>query len=232
MPVMKLPLVPLFLVACALAHATAPTLTPADVLKRLEQLPPARPRLFLLAGSEAALKQQIAADPLWAKLADGVVREADRQLATTPVERVLHLGLAWRLTGEKKYLDRARAELVAVAAFTDWNPKHFLDVAEMTAAVGIGYDWFFPALDDATRRTLRDAIVKHGLVTSRTNNSWTKAANNWNQVCNGGMTVGTLAVAETDRALAAEMIARAVNTVPVSMHEYAPDGAYPEGPGS
>ena len=80
--------------------------------------------------------------------------EAERQLATKPVERVLvgrrlldksrtalsrmmHLGLAWRLTGEKKYLERARAELLAVAAFADWNPKHFLDVGEMTAAVGI-----------------------------------------------------------------------------------------------
>ncbi len=233
---------------CAFCTAAAPTLTPAEVAKRLEQLPPTHPRLFLPAGGEAALKQQIAADPLWARLADGVIREADRQLATKPVERVLigrrlldksrtalsrvlHLGLAWRLTGAKKYLERAHAELLAVAACTDWNPKHFLDVAEMTAAVGVGYDWFFPALDDATRRTLHAAIVQHGLVPSRAHNSWTKAVNNWNQVCNGGMTVGALAIAETDRDLAAEMIARAVNTVPVSMHEYAPDGAYPEGPG-
>ncbi|MCX6954683.1 MAG: heparinase II/III family protein [Verrucomicrobia bacterium] len=38
-------------------------------------------------------------------------------------------------------------------------------------------------------------------------------------------------MAESDGALAAELIARAVNTVPLSMHEYSPDGAYPEGPG-
>jgi hypothetical protein len=31
--------------------------------------------------------------------------------------------------------------------------------------------------------------------------------------------------------LVEKMIARAVNTVPLSMHEFAPDGAYPEGPG-
>ncbi|MBI5768646.1 MAG: heparinase II/III family protein [Verrucomicrobia bacterium] len=232
----------------AAAAASAPTLTPAEVAKKLEQIPATHPRLFLSSAGEAALKQQIAADPLWAKLAAGVTREADQQLRTKPVERVLigrrlldksrtalsrilHLGLAWRLTGDKKYLDRARAELLAVSAFTDWNPKHFLDVAEMTTAVGIGYDWFYSALDDAARRTLHDAILKHGLITSRTANSWTKVVNNWNQVCNGGMTIGALAVAETDRALAAEMIARAVNTVPLAMHEFAPDGAYPEGPG-
>jgi hypothetical protein len=50
-------------------------------------------------------------------------------------------------------------------------------------------------------------------------------------VCNGGITVGALAIAESEPALAAQLIARAVNTVPVSMHEYVPDGAYPEGPG-
>ena len=230
------------------AVAAARAVSPADVAKKLEQIPASHPRLFLSAEGEAALRRQIAADPLWAGVAAGITREADQQLRTKPVQRVLigrrlldksrtalsrvlHLGLAWRLTGEKKYLDRARDELLAVSAFPDWNPKHFLDVAEMTAAVGIGYDWLYPALDDATRRTLHDAILKHGLVTSRTANAWTKVVNNWNQVCNGGMTIGALAVAESDRDLAAEMIARAVNTVPLAMHEFAPDGAYPEGPG-
>jgi hypothetical protein len=179
---------------------------------------------------------------------DELLREADRELNSAPVKhekigrrlldksrtalsRVLHLGLAWRLTGERKYFDRARAELVTVAKFSDWNPSHFLDVAEMTAAVGVGYDWFYSELDEPTRKLLRAAIVEKGLKASLKSNSWTKSRNNWNQVCNGGMTVGALAVAETDPELAAQMIARAVNTVPVSMHEYVPDGAYPEGPG-
>lgn len=220
----------------------------AEVTQRVKQMAPEHPRLFLPAGGEAAIKQRVASDPLWKNLQAGLLAEADRQLTTKPVERVLigrrlldksrtalsrvmHLGLAWRLTGEKKYLERARAELLAVSAFTDWNPKHFLDVGEMTAAVGIGYDWFYNALDEPTRRTLREAIVVKGLKTSQTANSWTKATNNWNQVCNGGITIGALAVAESEPALAAEMIARAVKTVPISMHEFSPDGAYPEGPG-
>jgi hypothetical protein len=44
------------------------------------------------------------------------------------------------------------------------------------------------------------------------------------------MTIGALAVAESAPDLAADLITRAINTVPLSMHEYAPDGAYPEGP--
>ncbi|MSU23190.1 MAG: heparinase [Opitutus sp.] len=220
----------------------------AEVLRRVQELPPTHPRLFLPAGGEEAIRRRVASDPVWKDLQAGLLAEADRQLRSKPVERVLigrrlldksrtalsrvmHLGLAWRLTGERKYLERARAELLAVAAFTDWNPKHFLDVGEMTAAVGLGYDWFYAALDEPTRRTLREAIVVKGLQTSQTANAWTKATNNWNQVCNGGITIGALAVAESAPALVAEMIARAVNTVPISMHEFSPDGAYPEGPG-
>lgn len=221
---------------------------PAEIARRLEQIPATHPRLYLPAGGETALRRQISADPVMGKLFANLLREADRQLATKPVERVLigrrlldksrtalsrvlHLGLAWRHSGERKYLDRARAELLAVAAFSDWNPKHFLDVAEMTTAAGIGYDWLYPALDEPTRRALREAIVEKGLKASLTTESWSRATNNWNQVCNAGVTVGALAVAESEPALAAQIIARAINTVPISMHEYSPDGAYPEGPG-
>jgi hypothetical protein len=244
----RFPLLVWWVAAVALGSSTARAVETSEVSQTLRVMSPAHPRLFLAAGGEEAIRQRAATDPLWQSLQAGVIQEADRQLTTKPVERVLigrrlldksrtalsrvlHLGLAWRLTGDKKYLERARAELLAVSAFTDWNPKHFLDVGEMTAAVGIGYDWFYPALDEATRRTLREAIVMKGLKTSQTTNSWSRVTNNWNQVCNGGITIGALAVAETDSALAAEMIARAVNTVPLAMHEYAPNGAYPEGPG-
>ncbi len=240
-------------VALVLALAVASSRLPAavdraDLSRRLEAISSTHPRLFLNHEAELALRQRIAADPVLQSIQAGILAEADRQLKTKPVERVLigrrlldksrtafsrvlHLGLAWRLTGKAAYLDRARTELVAVAAFSDWNPSHFLDVAEMTTAVGLGYDWFYPALDDATRALLRNAIVAKGLKPSLTANSWTRATNNWNQVCNGGMTIGALAIAESEPALARDLIGRAIDTVPAAMHEYAPDGAYPEGPG-
>jgi hypothetical protein len=234
--------------AAGLVWAAPAALETAEVARRLAAMPDAHPRLFFPAGTEADLKARIAAQPLLQRVEAEVRREADRELGSKPVERkligrrlldksrtalsrVTHLGMAWRLTGERRYLDRARAELVAVAGFSDWNPSHFLDVAEMTAAVAIGYDWFHTAFDEPTRQVLRTAIIEKGLRASLKSSSWTKARNNWNQVCNGGMVAGALAVAKHEPALAAQIIARAVNTVPVSMHEFAPDGAYPEGPG-
>lgn len=233
--------------AAAAATPAAPAVTPQEIGTALARVGP-HPRLFLDAAGEAALKRRITQDPLLQALQARLLADADRELKSQPVERVLIgrrlldksrtalartlvLSLAWRLSGKPAYLERARTELLAVAAFSDWNPSHFLDVAEMTAAVAIGYDWLYPQLDDATRATLRGAILAKGLQASLKSNSWTRVVNNWNQVCNGGITLGALALAEREPALAADLVARAINTVPRAMHEYAPDGAYPEGPG-
>jgi hypothetical protein len=227
-----------------LASALAAAVEVSDVSARLAQLPN-HPRLFLKSGEEKFL-ETLAIDPVRARLHAGLIGRAKAMLTERPVERtligrrllhqsraglgrILHLGYAWRLTGEREYAERARAELLAAAAFTDWNPSHFLDVAEMTAAMGIGYDWFYSYLDAESRATIRDAIITKGLRPGTAAHSWTRASHNWNQVCNAGLTVGALAVAESQPALAATLIARAINTVPLAMHEYAPDGAYPEG---
>ncbi|MBE0659284.1 MAG: heparinase II/III family protein [Bryobacteraceae bacterium] len=218
----------------------------AEISRRLTQMGAAHPRIFLKQGAEQSLNESLKSDPARARLRSALLAQADSMLATKPVERVLigrrlldksrtclsrvlHLGLAWRLTGERKYAERARQEMLAAAAFSDWNPSHFLDVAEMTAALGTGYDWLYAFLDEDSLRTIRQAIGEKGLKPSLTVNGWSKAIHNWNQVCNAGMAIGALAVAESEPQLAAQMIARAINTVPAAMHEYGPDGAYPEG---
>ena len=207
------------------------------------------PRLFLRAEEEAAFKRKIDASPQLSLLRSELIASAEQLLPLPPVTRIMEgrrllsvsrtclgrvttLTMAWRLTNDARFRDRARSELLAAASFTDWNPSHFLDVAEMTAALAIGYDWLYPALDNETRGTLRKAIVEKGITPSFVGTHWwIKSDNNWNQVCNGGLTLGALAVAEDQPELAARVIARAVENVPRAMHGYAPDGAYPEGPG-
>lgn len=219
---------------------------PSEVDRLLKQMDSSHPRLFLKAAGEKELVRSLSADPLRMKLRGVLLARADRVLEEAPVERVLegrrllgqsrkalgrvlHLGLAWRITGDAKYAARAKQEMLAAAAFSDWNPSHFLDVAEMTAALGTGYDWFYAVLREAEREAIRTAIVEKGLKPSLKVDHWSKAKHNWNQVCNGGMVIGALAVAESEPQLASRMITRAVNTVPLAMQEYDPDGAYPEG---
>ena len=208
---------------------------------------PPHPRILLCKGAEKALKKQ-AKLPVWNGLYESILQACDtmlglpvnervvvgrRLLATSRenLRRILFLGFAYRMTGEKRYSDRAEAEMLKAASFSDWNPSHFLDVAEMTAALAIGYDWLYPKLSETSRRTIRTAILEKGLKPSfgKEHDAILNAPTNWNQVCHCGMAYGALAVAETEPDLARRTIERAVEKVRIPMRHYAPDGAYPEG---
>jgi len=149
--------------------------------------------------------------------------------------RIYALALAYRWTGDEKYAAKAKENLLQVCAFPDWNPSHFLDTAEMSHAVGVGYDWLFSYLDEATRGQIRAALIEKGLTPGlkvyEKDGGWARSEYNWNQVCNGGMIVGALAIAETDPSYAERIIPAAVKSLPRALKSYAPDGAWGEGPG-
>ncbi len=216
-----------------------------DVKTHLNNMTKSHPRLFIT--DDDALCNKIDSDTTLSRAFARVRSIADEILDIAPVERkkvgkrllgvsrtclkrMTHLALAYRVTGEKKYAARAQKEMLAVAGFSDWNPSHFLDVAEMTAALAIGYDWTYEALDHQARETIKQAIVEKGLRTSLGEHWWITATHNWNQVCHGGLVLGALVVAEDEPDLSAQIIERALKYIPLAMAEYAPDGAYPEGP--
>ncbi len=146
--------------------------------------------------------------------------------------RATTLSMAFRLTGERKYLERCQSELLAAADFPDWNPSHYLDVAEMTLALAIGYDWLYHELDPDAREKIYTAILEKGLRNSMESTGWwIKAKNNWGQVCHAGLMAGAFATLERNPKISAFIIHRAITHLPISMAVYNPNGAYPEGPG-
>jgi hypothetical protein len=208
------------------------------------------PRILLLKDEEKLISNAIAANPIWKKLHETIVKECDVVIGLPPLERVqvgrrlletsrealrriYYLSYAYRLTQEEKYFQRVKKELLAVCDFNDWNPSHFLDVAEMTLAVSIGYDWFFDKFSPEEKQLMRNAIVKKGLEPSfdKQYNWFVEANQNWNQVCNAGMTYGALVVWEDHTEISRQVVQRALNTIHLSMEQYKPDGGYPEGYG-
>ena len=146
------------------------------------------------------------------------------------IRRMLQWAFAFRTTGDAAFLDRARSEMLAVSAFADWNPSHYLDIAEMTAGMAIGYDWLFDDLAPDARARIRRAIVDNGIGQARFGHQTFKMTNNWSQVCIGGMVLGALAVRDDEPDLARDLLAAAQRDVLVGLGAYAPDGVYPEGP--
>jgi hypothetical protein len=153
----------------------------------------------------------------------------------TALGRITFLAALYRMDGDKRFADRARQEMLAAAAFDDWNPSHFLDVAEMSAAMSIGYDWLFDALSPEDRATIRQAIVDKALKPSLDSYDrgewWTKVNHNWASVCAGGLALGALAVAEDEPDLSRKILDASRKSIAGPMQNFSPDGGWPEGPG-
>lgn len=207
------------------------------------------PYLVMSNEDEQDVRNAILTDSTWKQYHSYMIEGADsilvmpvldrivvgRRLLDTSREclrRMLLLGYAYRLTGEEKYARRAESEMSNVGKFIDWNPTHFLDVAEMTTAMAIGYDWLFNFISDETKTLVEQAIEEKGLKPSlkkEYNENWLTNHNNWNQVCNAGITLGALAIYDKTPQLAERIINRAINSIKLPMQVYAPDGAYAEG---
>jgi hypothetical protein len=230
--------------------AADPATIPAEeaILKTLR---PGHPRLIAPADAVPRVKMLAAEHPRAKEVYAKVRAEAEKLLDAKPVEyeligpRLLHvsrravgrvytLATVYRLEGDERFARRAIKEMLAVAAFKDWHPSHFLDTAEMTHAMAVGYDWLYDVLSPGQRETIRRAIVEKGLKAAepfyREHHWWTTTHHNWNQVCNGGITLGALAVADEEPDLAAYILHQACHSVQIAMREFAPDGACVEGP--
>ncbi|KAA6345286.1 hypothetical protein EZS27_007139 [termite gut metagenome] len=217
-------------------------------VKELKDLPP-HPRILLMKGEEEQIKANIASDPVWAKIHRLVIDECE-YLLTVPelqcmltgrrmvpahqaVHRIFFLSYAYRMTGKDKYRLKAEKEMLSFADCSSWNPAHFLDVAEVTMGLAIGYDWLYDTLSETTRERIRNAILTKGFDPSlNTGYAWfLTATHNWNQVCNAGITYGALAIGDEMPEFSKMLINRAISSIPLAMDEYTPDGSYPEGYG-
>ena len=237
----------LTLTMAALAGENAPDLS------LLQTLRPSHPRLLVLDEELASVKDLIKTDPAVKVLYQQLQAQAEKLLNEPPLTykiggaehtlldvsrgvegRVWLLAGLYRINGDRRLAARAREEMLAAAQFPDWYPKHFLDTAEMTATLGVGYDWLFDYLSPQERLTIRQAIVTKGLDPGiaglAPNGRLLKLHNNWVQVCNGGLTLGALAVAENEKIKAAEIVGLSRAPMMKIMELFAPDGGFEEGP--
>ena len=213
------------------------------------------PRLFLRSGEEKALLANIRKDTIWHEMHNEIIKEAEvicgldmlkrkivgprmHAISCEALRRVLFLSYSYRMTGRKEFAARAEKEMLHLSGFVDYNPSHFLDVSEMGVALSIGYDWLYDYLAPESRSTILRAIQEKVLTPGITggegdpvhNLRWLELPNNWNQVCNGGLTVAAIATYTENKEMSDSLINRSCEKILIPMEaEYAPVGCFPEG---
>lgn len=207
------------------------------------QEPYPHPRLLMYAGED----YQVPPESMFARADSVIVAFSDAVLAEPPVtrdfvgrrllgtsrealKRIFWLSYTYRVHGGEAYARKAVDEMLAVSAFKDWNPAHFLDVAEMTMAVAIGYDWLYDKMTPRERKTVARAIIDKGLKPAQNpSDAWFYTSEiNWNSVCNAGMVYGALAVWEEDPEFCRSMLEKSLESNKLAFKAYE-GGGYPEG---
>jgi hypothetical protein len=208
------------------------------------------PRLYIHQEDLKPLKELITKDKIVKNWYELLEKDAEKLILEPPVEyiligprlltqsrkalkRISTLAGLYLIDGDTRKAERARVELLAAARLKDWNPSHFLDVAEMSHAMAIGYDWLNSYLSVEDKKIIRDAIITHGLnegIKAYSLPAWWVNSNiNWNQVCNGGLSLGALAVIEDNWWQSMQILSYAKKSLPLSMSKYELDGGDPEG---
>jgi hypothetical protein len=239
-------LLPVFFLACQPMVAAT---TPDDPLAHLLVN---HPRLLF---TDEQFKTALAAaktDPLRTELNKRIISTAEFILAAPPLrpntndkniheqERyavyyIVTEAMAYRLTGGERFLNRAKSDMLTVAAFPDWDPKEDLAEGEMSFAMAIGYDWLYAKLTPDERAIIKKALKEKSLLFADNSYArraaWTGNNGNHAQVCNAGLVSAALVLADEEPDLARRIIAGARASLRSALAGYAPDGSYPEGPG-
>jgi hypothetical protein len=248
----------ILLFICFLAFLSTGVTAQSEELVKLENpvtvawmkahLQKSTPRLVLTPEIEKVLKKKIKTDPVIKNYYEAIKLNAGKIMTQDFLTRKLEgrrllgvsremlyrmniLSMVYRMEKEPAVLKRITGEITAVCGFSDWNPSHFLDVAEMSLAVALSVDWTGMDWPSAVREIALKSLIDKGIQPSYAEKGmgWIKGTNNWNQVCNGGMIAASIAIAGKDPELAARTISRSLDGMPYALQEYAPDGVYPEG---
>lgn len=118
-------------------------------------------------------------------------------LATTAGAIIKNLGMAYQLTGDKKYAERAWQEIENILSWDDWNcDNHYLDTGAAVPMITGGYDCIYDYLTAERKELFKkrfqelylDYAVGACMGTTKFtlyNSSYTQS--NWGAVCGDGM---------------------------------------------
>ncbi len=222
------------------------------------------PRLFITEEKIPALREKVESDAYMCSLRTRLVKDAEKLIEDPPIERIMRgirlfgscsavkerlmlLSVAYLLTEDTRYADRAWKEIEYSLNWSDLNlDQHFLDSGEYGPGIAIAYDTFYNCFTDEQKRFIRKRMeVMYlnfcvGVYTGESSYNGMKYKNtqcNWGAVCGTSMLLCALTFMDEDAA-ESEFTAKckyiAVNALQTLEHMatvLSPDGKWDEGMG-
>ncbi|MBE7051827.1 MAG: hypothetical protein E7395_04575 [Ruminococcaceae bacterium] len=167
-----------------------------------------------------------------------------RRIIDSPTVLGKFFGLAFvtMIEDDNRYLDRLWAEVEVAANLPCWNEAHWLETAELLQSFAIAYDWCYDKWSDEQLDVMHEAMVKMGLEHAFREYEdnpryyewhWgfegDEVGTNWTCVCNTGVIMGCIALADVESSIADELLNMAIKSIKSGANEFIPDGSYREG---
>ena len=160
------------------------------------------------------------------------------------LDRFMHWGFAYNMTGDTAYVDRAYKELLSMEEYPDFNTSHIIDAGTYVMATAIAYDWFYNGFNEEQRALAKKICLERGLpslaegmygrVVSSSNGSNRFVAfrqkNNYNSIIAGGCLCAAVATMENDPDYCLDVVANCLRSLEYSLAELMPGGSWAEGP--
>lgn len=218
------------------------------------------PRIIASAEDFARVRELIKTDAKMKEMAKKFLTKADGYMETPHMRywyenetqllnqaraaenRLPNLALAYNITLDKKYADRAIAEMMTMVNFPGWQITNSLSNATMGYLVAICYDWLYDLLTPEQKAATEQAIYRFQLQPTLEGyrdpslvwnmaSHWVYEASNWTAVCNGSAMMSALAVFDKYPEDCAEIVASAYRSLTYYLMDYFPDGGSLEGLG-
>lgn len=210
------------------------------------------PRLFFKEGAEKKIADSLKIRPEMNYVSESIIETAKKfqkksllkrnqvgfrilHTSREAADRIMTWGYAYKLTGDKSFAESAKKELANLMTLQDWNPEHFLDVAEMAFAFAIGYDWFYDEFDEDFKKALAKNIQEKAFAPFYAEkHHWFngKYVNNWNQVCSAGLLCAAISIYEEAPNECEKIINLMLKNIEKGLSQcYSKEGMYIEGYG-